>query len=146
MVDVTTDIVINCGIQKVSEYATDPAMAPEWYENIKSYEWKTPPPIHVGSLLAFTAQFLGKSLSYTYEVKKYIEGRTLVMSTSEGPFPMETTNRWEPISSNQTRMYLRNRGTPVGFSRLFAPFMAMAMRRANNNDLRRLKSILEKNC
>jgi hypothetical protein len=41
-------------------------------------------------------------------------------------------------------MTLRSRGEPSGFSsRLAAPLMASAMRRANRNDLARLKQILE---
>jgi hypothetical protein len=35
------------------------------------------------------------------------------------------------------------RGEPSGFSKLVAPLMASAMRRANQKDLARLKSILE---
>jgi hypothetical protein len=42
-----------------------------------------------------------------------------------------------------TRMSLRNRGTPAGFLRLVAPFIALVMRRANRKDLARLKSLLE---
>ena len=41
-------------------------------------------------------------------------------------------------------MTLRNRGQPAGFSKVAAPFMAAAMRRANRNDLARLKSLLER--
>jgi hypothetical protein len=65
------------------------------------------------------------------------------MRTAEGPFPMETTYTWESTEEGSTRMRLRNRGNPSGFSRLFAPFMVAAMRRANRNDLARLKSLLE---
>jgi hypothetical protein len=56
---------------------------------------------------------------------------------------METSYGWTPAPGGGTRMTLRNRGAPSGFSKLFVPFMAAAMRRANRKDLRRLKEILE---
>ncbi len=59
------------------------------------------------------------------------------------PFPMETTYTWEPVAPGRTRMTLRNRGTPTGFSAWVAPFMAYAIRRANRKDLAVLKQVLE---
>jgi hypothetical protein len=56
---------------------------------------------------------------------------------------METTYTWEPDGERRTRMTLRNRGEPSGFSRVVAPLMALAMRRANHEDLERLKALLE---
>jgi len=127
----------------VFAYASDPANATEWYENIKQVEWRSPPPLAVGSRVAFTAQFLGRRLTYTYEVVELVDGERVVMRTAEGPFPMETTYAWADAGSG-TRMTLRNRGEPSAFSKLAAPVMARAMRRANRGDLERLKSILER--
>ena len=56
---------------------------------------------------------------------------------------METTYTWEDAGEAATRMMLRNRGEPSGFAAISAPFMARAMRRANQADLRRLKHVLE---
>jgi hypothetical protein len=126
----------------VAAFASDPDNAREWYENIKAVEWRSAPPLAVGSLIAFTAQFVGRRLTYTYEIKELHEGERLVMATSEGPFPMETTYTWADSPSG-TRMTLRNRGEPGGFSRLASPLLATAMRRANRKDLVRLKQILE---
>jgi hypothetical protein len=143
-VDVVTTTVINRPRDVVAAYAADPANAPEWYVNIKSVEWKTPPPVTVGSKVAFVAQFLGRRLAYTYEIVELVAGERLRMRTAEGPFPMETTYTWESVGADQTRMTLRNRGMPTGFSRWIAPFMAAAMRRANRKDLALLKTILER--
>jgi hypothetical protein len=126
----------------VFSYASDPANATEWYEKIKAVEWKSPPPLAVGSRIAFTAQFLGRRLTYTYEVTDLVDRERLVMSTAEGPFPMETTYTWAAAGGG-TRMTLRNRGEPSGFSRLAATMIARAMRRANRQDLERLKRLLE---
>lgn len=142
-VDVSTEIEIERPLEEIAAYAGNPDNAPEWYVNIKSVEWKTQPPLRVGSRLAFVAQFLGRRLAYTYEFVEVVPGQRLVMRTSEGPFPMETTYTWESVGEGRTRMILRNRGEPSGFGKLAGPIMAAAMRRANRKDLMRLKTILE---
>jgi uncharacterized protein YndB with AHSA1/START domain len=142
-VDVRTETVIRRPVEQVAAYAGDPANAPEWYANIRSVEQLTPPPVAVGSRMAFVASFLGRRLAYTYEVVESEPGRRLVMRTADGPFPMETTYTWEPTDDGGTRMTLRNRGRPSGFARVTAPAMAAAMRRANTADLARLTQVLE---
>src|ERR671913_635809 len=138
-VDVVTEIIIERPSGQGAAYAADPSNAPLWYANIESVSWQTPPPIAVGSRIDFVARFLGRRMAYTYEVVDLVPGQRLVMRTAQGPFPMETTYTWQSLDAATTRMTLRNRGRPRGFSVLVAPFMSAAVRRANRADLRRLR-------
>ena len=142
-VDVQVEAIIDRPVAVVAGYAGDPSNAPEWYAKIKSVRWKTPPPVKVGSQVDFVAKFLGRELAYTYEVVDLVPEQRLVMSTAQGPFPMETTYTWTAIDESRTRMTLANRGEPSGFGRLAGPVMGPAVRRATTKDLARLKALLE---
>jgi uncharacterized membrane protein len=135
-VDIVTEVEIGRPREDVAANAADPENAPEWYENIERVERES------DSRVAFVARFLGRRLAYTYELQEHVPGVRLVMSTAEGPFPMETTYEWADAPGG-TRMTLRNRGRPSGFATIAAPALAAAMRRANRKDLERLKRILE---
>lgn len=141
-VDVRVETTIARPVAEVAAYAGDPSNAPEWYANIRSVEWRTDPPVAVGSEMDFVARFLGRTLSYTYRVVDLVPGERLVMETAQGPFPMRTTYTWEPADRG-TRMTLQNTGSPAGFGKVAAPVMEAAMRRATTKDLARLKAVLE---
>jgi uncharacterized membrane protein len=142
-VDVETGIEIARPRDEVAAYACDPDNATTWYENIQSVSWRTAPPLAVGSRVAFVASFLGRRLSYSYDLIELVPGERLVMRTAEGPFAMETTYSFMDAGDGRTRMTLRNRGEPSGFAKVGAPVMGAAMRRANRKDLATLRAVLE---
>ena len=93
-VDVEVRAVLPFPREVVAAYAGDPSNAPDWYANIDSVRWRTQPPVAVGSRMDFEARFLGRRLPDAYEVVALASGERLVMRTSGGPFPMETTYTW----------------------------------------------------
>jgi len=143
-VDIVCELEIPLPRAVVAAYAADPDNTTSWYANIKAVEWETPRPLAIGTRLAFIATFLGRRLSYTYEIRELEPGARLVMSTAQGPFPMETTYTWDDAGEGATKMTLRNRGEPAGFAKVGAPVMARMMRRAMDGDLRRLSEILQR--
>src|SRR5690349_10164364 len=116
-VDVTTETVIARPRAQVAAFAADPLNAPRWYVNIKQAQWQAGAVLAVGSRVTFAAQFLGRRLHYVYEIRDLVAGERLVMSTSDGPFAMETTYTWADRPDGGTLMTLRNRGEPSGFAR-----------------------------
>jgi uncharacterized membrane protein len=143
-VDVRTEIEIDRPRDEVAAFVSDPSNATEWYRNIRSVAWETPPPVAEGSRVRFQARFLGRALAYTYEIRELAPGERLVMGTADGPFAMETTYTFEDAGERRTRVGLRNRGQPSGFAKVMSSVMAKAMRRENTKDLARLKDLLER--
>jgi len=142
-VDVVVEETIARPREDVAAYACDPDATTDWYRNVKTVEWKSPRPLQVGTRLEFIARFLGRDLHYTYEVQAWEPGVRFIMRTAQGPFPMETTYTFEDAAGGATKMTLRNRGEPAGFSRWTAPLMARAMGREMRADMQRLKAALE---
>ena len=143
-VEVKADTIISSPISNVAEYTTDPDNAPEWYRNIDRSVWKSAKPLQVGSHIGFSANFLGKKMSYTYEIKEFIPEKKLVMEAIDSPLAMQTTYLWESVGEGKTRMTLINRGKSSKFFGFLSPLMAIAMLRAMKTNLKDLKKILEK--
>ncbi|WP_327111610.1 SRPBCC family protein [Nocardia sp. NBC_01730] len=142
-VDVVTEVVINRSRELVAAFAGDPTNTPAWYDKIRGVDWRTAPPLRVGSQMDFVVHSHGRRLAYTYEVVDYAPGERLVMRTSAGPFPIEMTCTWADTPEGGTRMTLRNRGEPSGFGKVAGRVLEAAIRRANRADLARLKTLLE---
>ena len=142
-VDVLTEIEIRRPRDEVAAYASEPDNATAWYRNIKAVRWETSRPLDVGSRVTFAATFLGRELTYTYEIRENLPAERLVMRTDDGPFPMETTYEWRDGPGAVTVMSLRNRGEPPRFTGVGASLMARSIGKANRKDLRRLKEMLE---
>ena len=143
MVDVEVAIQINRPLAEVADFAADPDNVRQWYKKIHTVAWQTARPVRLGTQVAFVARFLGRELSYIYEVVEYQPHERMVMRTAEGPFPMETHYSWQHNADGSTRMILRNCGEPRGFSKWLAPLMSWAMRKAMQADLQLLKALLE---
>ena len=142
LVDVSVSTHLDVPRGRVAAFAGDPANAPAWYANIRSVRPHGGPGVAVGARTDFVARFLGRELAYTYEVRDLVPGERLVMSTDDGPFPMETTYTWWDEDGG-TGMGLRNRGRPRGVAALGSAVLSVAVRRATTRDLARLRALLE---
>jgi hypothetical protein len=74
-VDIVSEIVIQRPIDVVAAYAADPSDAPDRYDNIDSIDWKSSPPLQVGSQGRVRRLVSRRTLRYTYEVANFVPGR-----------------------------------------------------------------------
>jgi hypothetical protein len=81
-------------------------------------------------------------LKYTYEIVALAPGEHLVTRAAR-PFPMETSYMWESTAGGNTRMTIRGCGEPTGVSLLLVPIIKTELRRLYDQNLSRLKKILE---
>jgi hypothetical protein len=86
-VEVETSIDIECPRSVDAAYVSNPDNATDWYVNIESVDWKTPRPAVVGSHVAFVANFLGRRIAYTYEVRDIVPDERFVMSHRRRTLP-----------------------------------------------------------
>ena len=113
-VDVVTEIVIQRPADVVAAYAADPTNTPDWYATSTRSTGRRHPRCGSARQVEFVARFLGRSLAYTYEFVELVPG-AIVMRTRR------VRSRWRPPTCGPrireaTRMTLRNRGEPAGFS------------------------------
>jgi hypothetical protein len=139
-IDVSSQIKVRRPRAEVSAYAANPATAREWMANVKSMEWK--PPLAVHSQIGVVSELLGRRLKFTCEIIAFAPEEHLVMRTAH-PFPMEMSYVWESTAEGGTRMTIRSRGAPTGFSFLLVPMITAELRRSNEKSLCRLKKRLE---
>jgi hypothetical protein len=141
-VDISSRIKIMRPRVEVASYSINPDNARDWVANLKSVNWKTQPPLAVGSRIGLISDSFGRRLEYIYDVVALAPGERLVMR-AVCPFPMEMRYLWESTDDGGTRMTLRGRGELIGLSFLIAPLIRSELRRVYDNNLRRLKKILE---
>lgn len=143
-VDVGETVVIERPIDEVAGFAGDPSNTPEWSRRISSAEWRTDPPISLGSIVVIRGGVAGREIVYAFDVTEYTAGRHVEIKASAGPLPTTAMASWRPVGDRVTHMTLRVHVEPTGFSRLATPLIRRAVRRAVRRDLTDLKRLLER--
>jgi uncharacterized membrane protein len=140
--DVRVETVIYRPRDEVAAYLFDWRNDTEWIGGITEAHVVRNGDFGVGSQVARVAKFLGKRIEYVNEVVELEPARRLAMRSVKGPFPMRVTYEVEDAGAS-TRVRLRNEGDASRAYRFAAPLLTLAVRRATQRDVGRLKRILE---
>ena len=140
-IDVATELVIERGAAEVARTFADPQNLPRWLGEETELAWEGTPAFAPGARFVFHTKFLGRTLSYRYEIVEYIAAHHFVLRTVGGA-PLVTRAEWSELAPNKTLMRVRTVGgltAPL----LAAPLIPTALRRETAASLARLKALVE---
>jgi carbon monoxide dehydrogenase subunit G len=136
----TASIEIARPPEDVFSYVADLANLPAWQQSARSAEAEGE--LGVGVTFVETREFLGREVESHGEVTAFEPGRELSLRITGGPVQLTVRHVFE-ASGDGTRLTIEAEGEPAGMLRLAGPLAQRAARRQADDDLRRLKRILE---
>jgi hypothetical protein len=142
-IDVTREIEIKKWAVEVAAFAAHPDNAPKWLAHIKSVDWKSPPPLRVGTRFVFNSSSFGRKIAMPFEVIKFAPGEQLIVRNAGNTFPKEIVCTWRPSDMGGTHMKMIQRGELTGLSRIFSVFSIRVLQRSATESLARLKTVIE---
>ncbi len=136
-------IEIERPVDEVIAFVDDNVNDPMWQTSVLESEKITPGEPVVGTVYHVKEKFLGRVIEQNWEVTGRSEdGSEWSAKTTSGPFPMETTMKFES-AGNGTRV-TRTLSIDVGrFFKLASPVVAHIAQREMDMDFANLKELLE---
>jgi uncharacterized protein YndB with AHSA1/START domain len=140
-IDLQVEIEIAAAPADVAAVMFDPAREREWMPALTAVEI-VDPALAPGARVRRQAAFLGRTLTWTTTVQDVRFPHLLTLQMSEGPF--EGTVRYDiQRSASGSRVRIRSVGRPTALGFLPAALIAAPMRATLENDLGRLKALVE---
>lgn len=130
--------------EEVFDFLADASNNPRWQKGQVSCVWVSHPPIGVGSIYEQQARFLGRTVTNRFRVIEYEPGRSIVIQSEEGSFPITVHRAVEAIGETRSLITAEIDGEPGGFFRLVGPVLRGVAQRSVTADYRRLKQLLER--
>ena len=126
--------------EDVFAYVADLTNLPAWQQSARSAEAEGE--LGVGTAFVEARHFMGREVESRGEVTAFEPGRELSLRLAGGPVPLTVRHLFEPAGAG-TRLTVEAEGEPGGLLKLAGPLAQRAARRQADDDLKRLKRILE---
>lgn len=144
MVEITVTRQIARAAGEVFAFFADASNNPRWQDGMISCEWRSDPPIGIGSTYAQKARFMGRDVVSTFQVTQFEEGRLIAIETIESTFPIQVVRTVESTGENTCRVTAHITGGPEkGFTKLIEPLIGRSARKSVDRDYDRLVQLLE---
>lgn len=142
-ISVIEKIEIETDPAQVATVMFDPNNTIRWVSGIKEVRDIQNLPLQVGTTQHRIADFVGKEVDFTLEVREYIPDQLLVMTTKSGPFPMQVTYQIYSLSEGRCTAEVRLEGSSKGFLMFLDRLSTIMVSEQLKGDLQTLKDMAE---
>ena len=135
-------ILINCPVAEVFQYVTHVENHPQWQASAVENTQITPGPMGIGTEILHKGKWLGRRFQGTARVTEFEPNRKWAYQSLDGPFQLELHCSFAEAPGG-TRLTMFVEGDDKGFFKMAGPILAGMAKRMQEEDLKRLKRVLE---
>jgi uncharacterized membrane protein len=144
MVTVQASIVVGRPIGEVFAYAADFRNDAAWRGEVSEIRYLTPDPIAVGSRELETARFFGRTARTETRVTEFEVPRRVAFEHVSGPYRVRGSRTFEAVPDGTRFTFRLESEVSFAFERLLVPLLGRLFQRQMDQNVARLKAILER--
>lgn len=144
MVRITDSTRIDCPVEEVWKFMSDPSNTPKWYQGIMEVRQISEGPIAVGTTFKAVVHYRGRSLVLGARCIVLNQNIELTWEFTAGPTRGSKDSwRMEPIDEQSTRLTRVFDLRASGAWRVIQPIIARGTKRAHEAEIHNVKRIVE---
>lgn len=143
MINLDLGTLIDKPIKDVFAFAANPNNMPKWNSAVISLEQITPGAVGVGTKFKSVGEMMGRRIEGEMQVTAYEPDTKCGYQVNAGPMQVNLALTFKTVGTG-TKISLNAQGNPAGFFKLAEPVMAGRVKSLMEENLARLKSVLEK--
>jgi carbon monoxide dehydrogenase subunit G len=143
MINLDLGTLIDKPIKDVFAFAANPNNMTKWNSAVVSLEQITPGAVGVGTKFKSVGEMVGRRIEGEMQVTAYEPDTKCGYQVNAGPMQVNLTLTFKTVGTG-TKISLNAQGNPAGFFKLAEPMMAGRVKSLMEENLARLKAVLEK--
>ena len=143
MINLDLGVLIDKPVQEVFTFITNPATMSKWNAAVVSLEQITPGAVGVGTKFKSVGEMLGRRIEGEMQVVAFEPNTKYGFQMQAGPMQVNVTLTFKTVGTG-TKLSLNAQGNPGGLFKLAEGVMAGRVKSMMEENLARLKSVLEK--
>jgi len=143
MIDLDLNTMIDRPLKDVFAFVSNLNNLPKWNSAVVDLQQITPGPVNVGTKFKSVGEMMGRRIEGEVQVASYEPESQTGFKMNAGPIEMNVTIVFKTVGTG-TKVSLNAQGNPAGVFRLAEGMMAGRVKSLMEENLARLKSILEK--